>query len=97
VRSSAQHFGSIGVRINAVCPGIVNTPMNIQNGLSNGMEDPIVDPEDLPLVPYCGIARAQHIAELVLFLASSRANFITGSVYTADGGITCALPTAPPK
>ncbi len=87
VRSAAPAFGERGLRINVICPGPVNTRMH----KSDPMDDPIVPPEDLPPVDFRGVATPQHIAELVLFLCSSGAGFITGAVHTIDGGGTCAF------
>ena len=75
VRSAAHAFAAKGVRINAVCPGTVNTRMFV--------DDPA---EDLAMPPFAGIATPQHVAELVLYLASSRAAFVTGAIHTVDGG-----------
>ncbi|MDB5393060.1 MAG: short-chain dehydrogenase/reductase [Rhodospirillales bacterium] len=87
VRSAAPAFGERGLRINVVCPGGVNTRMHT----SDPVDDPIVPLEDLPPVDFRGVATPQHIAELVLFLCSSGAGFITGAVHTIDGGGSCAF------
>lgn len=87
VRSAAPAFGERGLRINVICPGGVNTRMHTENPL----EDPLVPLEDLAPVDFRGVATPQHIAEVVLFLCSSAAGFITGAVHTVDGGGTCAF------
>jgi NAD(P)-dependent dehydrogenase (short-subunit alcohol dehydrogenase family) len=87
VRSAAPAFGERGLRINVICPGGVNTRMHTENPV----EDPIVPLEDLQPVDFRGVATPQHIAEVVLFLCSSAAGFITGAVHTVDGGGTCAF------
>ncbi len=87
VRSAAPAFGERGLRINVICPGGVNTRMHTDNPV----DDPIVPLEDLGQVDFRGVATPQHIAEVVLFLCSSAANFITGAVHTVDGGGTCAF------
>jgi len=87
VRSAAPAFGERGLRINVVCPGGVNTRMHTPDPI----DDPIVPLEDLPPVGFRGVATPQHIAELVLFLCSSGAGFITGAVHVIDGGGTCAF------
>jgi NAD(P)-dependent dehydrogenase (short-subunit alcohol dehydrogenase family) len=87
VRSAAPAFGDRGLRINVICPGGVNTRMHTDNPI----DDPIVPLEDLPTVEFRGVATPQHIAEVVLFLCSSAAGFITGAVHTVDGGGTCAF------
>jgi NAD(P)-dependent dehydrogenase (short-subunit alcohol dehydrogenase family) len=87
VRSAAPAFGERGLRINVVCPGGVNTRMHT----AEPVDDPIVALEDLAPVDFRGVATPQHIAELVLFLCSNGAGFITGAVHTVDGGSTCAF------
>ena len=68
--------------------GQVRGPVQFNFGRSL---DPIVPLEDLPTVDFRGVATPQHVAELVLFLCSSGAGFITGAVHTVDGGGTCAF------
>jgi NAD(P)-dependent dehydrogenase (short-subunit alcohol dehydrogenase family) len=87
VRSAAPAFGERGLRINVVCPGGVNTRMHS----GHREDDPLVPPADLHPVDFRGIATPQHIAEVVLFLCSPAAGFITGAVHTVDGGGTCAF------
>lgn len=87
VRSAAPAFGERGLRINVICPGGVNTRMHT----ADAVDDPIVPLEELAPVPFRGIATAQHVAELVLFLCSSAAGYITGAVHTIDGGSTAAF------
>jgi len=87
VRSAAPAFGARGLRINVICPGGVNTRMHTDSPI----EDPIVPLEDLSTVEFRGVATPQHIAEVVLFLCSSAAGFITGAVHTVDGGGTAAF------
>ena len=88
VRSTAEAFAARGVRINAICPGMVNTPMF----LPDGNEDQLLPPDDLAMPAFRGVAMAQHIAELVLFLASNRAAFMTGGIHVIDGGLTSTFP-----
>jgi meso-butanediol dehydrogenase/(S,S)-butanediol dehydrogenase/diacetyl reductase len=76
-----------GIRINAVCPGEVNTPM-----LASGRSSPPT-PEDLKklgetMVPMGRLADPVEIARVVLFLASDAASYMTGSLVTVDAGYT---------
>ena len=87
VRSAAPAFGARGLRINVICPGGVNTRMHTPEPV----DDPIVPLEDLQPVEFRGVSTPQHIAEVVLFLCSSAAGYITGAVHTVDGGGTAAF------
>jgi NAD(P)-dependent dehydrogenase (short-subunit alcohol dehydrogenase family) len=87
VRSAAPAFGARGLRINVICPGGVNTRMHTPEPV----DDPLVPLEDLPPVEFRGVSTPQHIAEVVLFLCSSAAGYITGAVHTVDGGGTAAF------
>jgi NAD(P)-dependent dehydrogenase (short-subunit alcohol dehydrogenase family) len=76
-----------GIRVNAVCPGEVNTPM-----LASGRPVPPT-PEDLrklgeAVVPMGRLAEPVEIARVVLFLASDDASYMTGSLVTVDAGYT---------
>ena len=77
-RAWAAEFGAAGVRVNAVAPGPVHTNPDYQ--------DFIAGLGATTLIRRAG--RPEEIAELVSFLASDRAGYITGAVYAADGGRT---------
>ncbi|MCR3747821.1 SDR family NAD(P)-dependent oxidoreductase [Lentzea californiensis] len=78
-RSWATEFGPAGVRVNSVAPG----PVGTEKALTEAGEVFDAIAKDLPLQR---VGEPEEIAEAVLFLASDRASFITGSVITADGG-----------
>ncbi|MEU3645639.1 SDR family oxidoreductase [Lentzea sp. NPDC034063] len=78
-RSWAIEFGPAGVRVNSVAPGPVATDKALAE--AGEVFDSIA--KDLPLQR---VGQPEEIAEAVLFLASDKASFITGSVITADGG-----------
>ena len=76
-----------GIRINAVCPGEVNTPM-----LASERPQPPT-PEDLQklaeeTIPMARLAEPEEIARVVVFLASDAASYMTGSLVTVDAGYT---------
>jgi NAD(P)-dependent dehydrogenase (short-subunit alcohol dehydrogenase family) len=75
----AREFGASGVRVNAVRPGYIDTPMNAANG-------PEVLRHVLSRTPLGRIGTADEVADAILFLASGEAAFITGAVLTVDGG-----------
>ena len=76
-----------GVRCNAICPGIVDTP-SLKDRMS-AMPDPETATKAfIARQPTGRLARAEEIAPLVVYLASDEASFVTGAVYSIDGGIT---------
>ncbi|HZF85708.1 MAG TPA: SDR family oxidoreductase [Burkholderiaceae bacterium] len=87
-RVAAQEAAHAGVRVNAVCPGPVNTRMmrGIEAGLSEDTE--AVRAQFAALVGLKRYAEPEEVAEIVLFLASDKASYVTGSIYTVDGGMT---------
>lgn len=89
VRSLAPILSERGVRINALCPGGVRTPM-----VGIATEDLDVAPDALPMVRYGERAYPEHMAEVALFLASSRSAGVNGAAMLADGAQTSVL--APP-
>ena len=83
VRTMAADYAADGIRVNAVHPGITETPMNHW-----WTEDPQARAEVLAPVPLGRAARAEEIAAVVAFLASEDASYVTGAVWTVDGGLT---------
>jgi NAD(P)-dependent dehydrogenase (short-subunit alcohol dehydrogenase family) len=80
-RQFAITYGLRGVRVNAVAPGYIDTPMTeqIRDGsvIQSGYED---------LHPMGRLGRPEEIADAVVFLSSDRASFITGHILPVDGG-----------
>jgi NAD(P)-dependent dehydrogenase (short-subunit alcohol dehydrogenase family) len=87
VKSAAPAFAAKGARVNAICPGMINTRMLT----GESKEDPILSPSELTVPPIRGVATAQYVAEMVLFLSSTNAAFITGAVHAVDGGLTSSF------
>lgn len=83
-KSLAVEFASKGVRINAICPGHVNTPMG-NAAPPPGDVDWALVMRNAPKLEN-GSCEPEDIAELFAFLASDKARKITGSLFTADGG-----------
>jgi NAD(P)-dependent dehydrogenase (short-subunit alcohol dehydrogenase family) len=85
-RSQAAQLGPVGIRVNALCPGIIDTPR------TKAMQaNPAVMETWLERTPLGRIGRAEEIAEAALFLASDEtAGFITGVALAVDGGNTAA-------
>ncbi|HQS94937.1 MAG: short-chain dehydrogenase/reductase SDR [Novosphingobium sp. 17-62-19] len=81
VKSCVDAFAARGARINALCPGGVETP------LIGAADVAMVDPQDLPRVALRGMGQAQHVAEVALWLASPAAGFITGQAQVLDAAL----------
>jgi NAD(P)-dependent dehydrogenase (short-subunit alcohol dehydrogenase family) len=83
-KSLAAEWGARGVRVNAVAPTYVETPLNAFVKSNPAMYDAWIGG-----TPMARLGRVEEIASVVLFLASDAASLMTGSVVLADGGYTC--------
>ena len=88
-RELGVQFAREGVRVNALCPGPVNTPL-LQELFA---ADPQAAARRLVHIPVGRFAEPEEIAAAVLFLASDESSFITASQFMVDGGITGAYVT----
>jgi NAD(P)-dependent dehydrogenase (short-subunit alcohol dehydrogenase family) len=80
-RTGAVDYAQEGIRINAVCPGYIRTPM-IEGILSDpGAEERVVSRH-----PMHRLGTPEEIAEAVVWLCSDAASFVTGHAMTVDGG-----------
>jgi len=77
----AQEYASIGVRVNAILPGPIDTPL-LRNTFSLKEE---LD-EYAKLNPMKRIGKPEEVANVAVFLASDEANYVTGGLYSVDGG-----------
>jgi NAD(P)-dependent dehydrogenase (short-subunit alcohol dehydrogenase family) len=88
-RELGVQFARQGVRVNALCPGPVNTPLLTELFAA----DPERAARRLVHIPMGRFAEAEEIANAVLFLASDESSFITASTFLVDGGISAAYVT----
>ena len=78
--NAALEYATQGIRVNAVGPGFIKTPL-LDNNLTTEQLKGIA-----AMHPMQRLGTAQEVAELVLWLASDKASFVTGSYYNVDGG-----------
>jgi NAD(P)-dependent dehydrogenase (short-subunit alcohol dehydrogenase family) len=84
-RSMAVDYGRMGVRVNCLCPGLVDSPMTAIMKIEQlrPMYDRMVDMHALGRA-----GKPEEIAHAALFLASDEASFVTGAAMVVDGGLT---------
>jgi NAD(P)-dependent dehydrogenase (short-subunit alcohol dehydrogenase family) len=88
-RELGVQFAREGIRVNALCPGPVNTPLLAELFA----KDPERAARRLVHVPMGRFAEPEEIAAAVAFLASDDASFVTASCFLVDGGISAAYVT----
>lgn len=93
-RSMAVDFASSNVRVNTVCPGSVDTPMLHRAASLDPNPEAVLD-VCREMHPLGRIAQPAEVAEVVAFLAHDKASFVTGAVWTVDGGLLTRLGGAP--
>jgi NAD(P)-dependent dehydrogenase (short-subunit alcohol dehydrogenase family) len=87
-REIAVEFARQNVRVNALCPGPVETPL-----LAELLADPARRQRRLVHIPPGRFARAEEMANAALFLASDEASYVNATTFLVDGGITAAYIT----
>jgi len=91
-KTTALDYAQFNIRANAVCPGTIETPLYHQ-AIDNyceksGANKSAVHAEEAALQPLGRLGQAEEVAQLVYFLGSDKAKFITGSLQVIDGGYT---------
>ena len=93
-RSMAMDFAKDNIRVNAVCPGTVDTPMLKWAASLDPNPQSVYDACNA-MHPLGRIAQPREIAEVVAFLAHESSSFVTGAVWTADGGLLTQIGGVP--
>jgi NAD(P)-dependent dehydrogenase (short-subunit alcohol dehydrogenase family) len=88
-RELAVQFARRGIRVNALCPGTVETPML----RSIWGDDPAAAQRRLVHIPVGRLARPREIVNAALFLASDESSYVNGAAFVVDGGVTAAYVT----
>jgi len=91
-KTTALDYAQFNIRANAVCPGTIETPL-YHHAIDNycdksGADKDLIHEEEAALQPLNRLGQPEEVAELVCFLASDKAKFITGSLQVIDGGYT---------
>ncbi|MCP4903472.1 MAG: SDR family oxidoreductase [bacterium] len=86
-KSLAIEFAADGVRVNAICPGGFDTPMNEDHRMPKGIDEGLL----ARLYPLDEMGNAEQIAGLIAYLASDEASYISGEDIVIDGGLRSAL------
>jgi NAD(P)-dependent dehydrogenase (short-subunit alcohol dehydrogenase family) len=94
VQTTAQQLGGTGIRVNAICPGLIETGMTkpiFDGARSKGSEGKIGQ-----LNPLRRAGQPVEIAQMALFLASDDASYVNGQAMVVDGGLSSSHPVARP-
>ena len=83
MQSLAQEYGGQKIRINSICPGAIQTPIN-----KSAWDTPEAYDKLMTLIPYNRIGVPEDIGKLAVFLASDDSDYITGASMFIDGGMT---------
>jgi NAD(P)-dependent dehydrogenase (short-subunit alcohol dehydrogenase family) len=81
-KTAALEYATAGIRVNAVCPGYIRTPLIAEALTSN----PEMEAQIIARHPVGRMGRPEEIAEAVVWLCSAAASFVTGHTMTVDGG-----------
>ena len=80
--AAALNLSPMGIRVNSVHPGVIATPMVVQEDTKAAVE------EFSKSIPLKRVAQPEEVSNMVLFLASDESSYSTGSEFVIDGGLT---------
>jgi NAD(P)-dependent dehydrogenase (short-subunit alcohol dehydrogenase family) len=80
-KAAALEYAAAGIRVNAICPGLIDTPLL-------AAIDPAMTEVARAMTPLGRLGRPEEIANLAVFLASDESSYITGAALPIDGGLT---------
>jgi NAD(P)-dependent dehydrogenase (short-subunit alcohol dehydrogenase family) len=95
VQTTAWQLSGSGVRINAICPGLIETGMThaiFEQARARGTDHKIGQ-----LNPLRRAGQPQEIAQMALFLASDESSYVNGQAFAVDGGLSSSHPIVPPR
>jgi NAD(P)-dependent dehydrogenase (short-subunit alcohol dehydrogenase family) len=95
VQTTAYQLSGSGVRINAICPGLIETGMTrpiFETARAKGTDHRIGQ-----LNPLRRAGAPEEIAQMALFLASDDASYVNGQAFAVDGGLSSSHPIVPPR
>jgi NAD(P)-dependent dehydrogenase (short-subunit alcohol dehydrogenase family) len=95
VQTSANALTGTGVRVNAICPGLIETGMTrpiFEAARARGTDDKIGQ-----LNPLSRAGRPEEIAAMALFLASEESSYVNGQAFAVDGGLSSTHPVTRPR
>lgn len=81
-KAAAMELASLNIRVNSVHPGVIETPMIVQEDTKDSIK------EFSKYIPLRRVAKSEEVSKLILFLASDDSSYSTGSEFVVDGGMT---------